>query len=207
MTDPKKEEQKDQDSAKDQSPSGKAQEESQKEEPKEPQELKKEVLQAEEVKEASEEEKQESQEKKEEKKETPQKPTRSEPTGKFKDLIKEIESLSVADLAELVKELEDRFGVSAVASPPAVQPVPAAEAGGGGVSEEKSTYKVVLVASGERKIDVIKAVREVNPNLGLKEAKDLVESAPQDLKENVKKEEAEEIKKKLESVGAKVELK
>jgi len=126
------------------------------------------------------------------------------PSGKFKDLIKDIESLSVVELAELVKTLEERFGVSA-AAPVAVAAAPAgapAEA-----AEEKSAYTVVLATAGANKIAVIKALREVNQTLGLKEAKDLADTAPQNVKENVKKEEAEETKKKLEEAGATVELK
>jgi large subunit ribosomal protein L7/L12 len=131
---------------------------------------------------------------------------KSEPTGKYKDLIKQIEGLSVADLADLVKELEDRFGVSAAApmAAPAAAGAPGAE---GAAAEEKALYIIELIDSGSNKIAVIKAVREVLPDLGLKEAKDLVEAVPKTLKENVKKEEAEEYKKKLEEAGAKVELK
>lgn len=128
-----------------------------------------------------------------------------EPSGKFKELIKQIESLSALELAELVKELEERFGVSAAV------PV-AAVAGGAGPegapeAEEKANYTVVLQASGDKKIDVIKAVREINPDLGLKEAKDLVDNPPKEIKKDAPKEEAEETKKKLEAAGATVELK
>lgn len=143
----------------------------------------------------------------EEKKEEPakeKKEEKPEPSGKFKDIIKDIESLKVAELAELVKELEERFGVSAAA------PVAAAPTGGGeasGAEEEKALVTVSLADAGANKIGAIKAVREILPDLGLKEAKDLVEAAPKTLKENVKKEEAEEMKKKLEEAGAKVELK
>jgi large subunit ribosomal protein L7/L12 len=130
-----------------------------------------------------------------------------EPTGKYKDLIKKIEELNVADLAELVKELEERFGVSAaapvVAAPAAAGGAPGAE----GQAEEKALLTIELADAGSNKIAAIKAVREVLPDLGLKEAKDLVEAAPKTLKENVKKEEAEEYKKKLEEAGAKVNLK
>lgn len=114
---------------------------------------------------------------------------------KYKDLIENIEKLSVVELAELVKVLEKKFGVSAAA------PVAAAAA-----AEEKDEFNVVLQAAGGQKINAIKAVREIT-GLGLKEAKDMVEAAPQVLKENVKKEEAEEMKKKLEEAGATVELK
>ncbi|RLC33708.1 MAG: 50S ribosomal protein L7/L12 [Candidatus Nealsonbacteria bacterium] len=126
---------------------------------------------------------------------------------KFKDLVEKIEKLSVMDLAELVKILEDKFGVSAQA------PVAAASASGAGggtaPAEEKSTFTVELKSPGEKKIDVIKVVRDVTGK-GLKEAKDFVEAAtsgPQVIKDSVKKEEAEEIKKKFEGAGAQVELK
>lgn len=125
--------------------------------------------------------------------------------AKFKDLVKQIEELSIMDLAELVKILEEKFGVSPMA---AVAAVPAAGAAGGGEAgaEEKTAFAVELKDAGSQKIQVIKAVREITGK-GLKEAKDLVDGAPQVIKENVKKEEAEEIKKKLEEAGATVELK
>lgn len=125
------------------------------------------------------------------------------PSGKFKDLIEKIESLSALELAELVKELEERFGVSA-AAPMAMAAAPAA--GGAEAAEEKSSYNVVLTNGGGNKIAAIKAVREILPELGLKEAKDLVEGAPKPVKENVAKEEAEAMKAKLEEAGATVEL-
>jgi len=128
------------------------------------------------------------------------------PSGKFKDLTKQIEELSVADLADLVKELEDRFGVSAAAPVAAAGAAPAA-AGGAGEEEEKSNYTVILASSGEQKIAVIKALREINQNLGLKEAKDLADTAPKEILKDAPKVEAEEAKKKLEAAGAKVELK
>jgi len=127
---------------------------------------------------------------------------------KFKDLVEKIEKLSVLDLAELVKILEKKFGVSAVA-PVAVAAASAAGAPGAASVEEKSIFNVVLTVVGDKKIEVIKVVRDVTQK-GLKEAKDLVDAAaavPQMVKENVKKEEAEELKKKLETAGAKVELK
>lgn len=128
-----------------------------------------------------------------------------EPSGKYKELIAQIENLSVLELSELVKDLEARFGVSAAA------PVAAAAAGGAAAgaeaAEEKSSYDVVLATSGDKKIQVIKVVRELKPDLGLKDAKDLVESAPKDLLKGVKKEEAEAAKAKLEAAGATVELK
>lgn len=129
---------------------------------------------------------------------------------KFKKLVEQIENLSVLDLAELVKVLEKKFGVSA-AAPVAMMaaPVAAASATSAAETEEKSIFNVVLAAVGDKKIEVIKAVRDITGK-GLKEAKDLVDAAAtgaQVLKENVKKEEAEELKKKLEAAGAKVELK
>jgi large subunit ribosomal protein L7/L12 len=124
------------------------------------------------------------------------------PSGKFKELIEKIENLTALELAELVKELEERFGVSA-AAPMAMAAAPAA---GAEAAEEKSSYNVVLTAGGGNKIAAIKAVREVLPELGLKEAKDLVEGAPKPVKENVAKDEAEKIKAKLEEAGATVEL-
>jgi len=127
---------------------------------------------------------------------------------KFKKLVDEIEKMSVLDLAELVKVLEKKFGVSA-AAPVAV--VPAAPAAGPAASaaEEKSIFNIELTAVGDKKIEVIKVVRDI-AGKGLKEAKDLVDAAassPQMVKENVKKEEAEELKKKFEAAGAKVDLK
>ena len=125
---------------------------------------------------------------------------------KFAKLVEEIEKMSVLDLAELVKILEKKFGVSA-AAPVAVMPGGDAVGGGEkGTEEEKTSFTVELKDIGSNKISVIKAVREVT-ELGLKEAKDLVESAPKDVKENVAKEEAETIKAKLEEAGATVELK
>lgn len=127
-------------------------------------------------------------------------------SAKFKDLVEQIEKLSVLDLAELVKVLEERFGVSAAAP---MMAVAAASAVGEAVStsaEEKSVFNIELKATGDQKINVIKVVREVT-GLGLKEAKDLVDGAPKIIKENVKKEEAEEIRKKLSEAGATVELK
>lgn len=128
------------------------------------------------------------------------------PTGKFKDLIKQIESLSALELAELVKELEERFGVSA-AAPVAVAPGAATAGGAAPEAEEKSAYTVVLTASGEQKINVIKALREINPDLGLKEAKDIADNPPKEIKKDIPKKEAGEAKKKLEAAGATVELK
>jgi large subunit ribosomal protein L7/L12 len=121
------------------------------------------------------------------------------------DFVKQIETMTVLDLANLVKALEDRFGVSAAAAamPMAMPGVAAAPAA---VVEEQTEFTVVLQEAGEKKINVIKAVREVT-SLGLKEAKDLVEGAPQTIKEGVSKEEAEKIKKVFEDAGAKVAVK
>lgn len=118
---------------------------------------------------------------------------------KFNDIVSKIESLTVVELAELVKVLEEKFGVSAAAM------AVAAPGAGVAAAEQKDTFTVVLKAGGDKKIDVIKVVREVT-TLGLKEAKDLVEGAPKPVKEGVKKEEAEEIKKKFEAVGAQVTI-
>lgn len=123
---------------------------------------------------------------------------------KFQDLVKKIEEMSVLDLSELVKVLEDKFNVSA-AAPMAMMAAPAAGAGAEAAAE-KTSFTVELASAGDQKIAVIKAVREVT-GLGLKEAKDLVDKAPAPLKENVKKEEAEEMKSKIEAAGGKVELK
>lgn len=123
---------------------------------------------------------------------------------KFKDLVKQIEEMSVLDLAELVKILEEKFGVSAAAPVMAMAAPASSEAAAD--KEEKTSFDVQLVSVGDQKINVIKVVREVT-TLGLKEAKDLVDSAPKVVKEGLKKEEAEEIKKKLEAAGAKAELK
>ncbi len=167
----------------------------------------------------AEEKKEETPEKEEKKEETPKEEKKEEAPkeeeeekeevevpDKFKDLVEKIEGLSVLDLAELVGILEKKFGVSASA-PVAV--APAGAQGGGEEAEEKSEFNVVLSSIGEKKIEVIKVVRDITQK-GLKDAKDLVDSAasePQTIKEGVKKEEAEEMKKKFEEAGAKVELK
>jgi len=124
---------------------------------------------------------------------------------KFKKIVDEIEKMSVLDLAELVTILEDKFGVTA-AAPMAMAAAPGAAEGGEAVAEEKTSFNVHLAAVGDQKINVIKVTKEIT-GLGLKEAKDLVDAAPKDLKTDVKKEEAEEMKKKLEDAGATVELK
>ena len=123
------------------------------------------------------------------------------------EILEAIKEMSVLELSELVKELEDVFGVSA-AAPVAVAAAPAGDDSSGGAAkeEEQSEFNVVLKEVGENKINVIKAVRSVT-TLGLKEAKDLVEGAPKPLKQGVAKAEAEEMKKTLEAAGAKVELK
>ena len=118
----------------------------------------------------------------------------------FDELLTKIESLTVVELAELVKKMEEKFGISAAA--------PVAAGGGGAgaaAAEEKTAFNVVLKSGGASKLNVIKVVREVT-TLGLKEAKDLVDGAPKTVKENIKKEEANEIKKKLETTGATVEI-
>ncbi len=121
------------------------------------------------------------------------------------DILNAIANMSVLELSELIKDMEAKFGVSA-AAPVAVAAAPAAAAGAAEAAPAKDSFDVVLVAAGDNKVGVIKAVRAVT-TLGLKEAKDLVESAPQTVKEAVSKEEAEKIKKELEAAGAKVELK
>ena len=126
--------------------------------------------------------------------------------AKTEAIIKEIESLSVVELNELVKNLEEKFGVKAQMAAPAATAAPAG-ALAEEKAEEKAIYDVILADAGKNKINVIKTVRQVKQDLGLKEAKDLVEKAPQTLLKEVKKEEAEEAKKKLEEAGAKVELK
>ena len=118
------------------------------------------------------------------------------------DILKAIEEMSVMDLVDLISDIEEKFGVTAAA---AVAAAPAA-AGGAAPAEEKDEFTIMLTSAGDKKINVIKEVRAVTA-LGLKEAKDLVEGAPKTLKEGVKKEEAEEMKTKLEAAGAKVELK
>lgn len=126
------------------------------------------------------------------------------------ELIQAIDEMTVLELSQLVKALQEKYGVSAAA--PVVAAVPGAVAGAAApaeaapAAEEKTSFDVILAAAGDNKLQVIRVVREVT-QLGLKEAKDLVEGAPQKVKEGVSKEEAEEIKKKLEEVGAKVEIK
>lgn len=132
-------------------------------------------------------------------------------SAKLEKIIGEVEKLSVLELSELVKALEEKFGVSAAA--PVAVAAAGASAGGAAAggdtapAEEQTEFTLTLTDSGANKIGVIKAVREVKPDLGLKEAKDLVEAAPKELLAGVKKEEAEEAKKKLEEAGAQVEIK
>jgi large subunit ribosomal protein L7/L12 len=125
----------------------------------------------------------------------------------LQDLVDNLSALTVLEASELSKMLEEKWGVSAAA------PVAMAAAPGAGgaapaeAAEEQTEFTVVLTAGGDKKINVIKEVRAVRPDLGLKEAKDLVEGAPQNVKENVSKQEAEEVKKKLEEAGASVQIK
>lgn len=121
-------------------------------------------------------------------------------------LLDQIHNMSVMELNELVKALEERYGVTA-AAPVAVAAAPAGGGGAAPAAEAKTEFDVILLAAGEKKINVIKVVREVVSGLGLKEAKDLVEGAPKPVKSGVTKEEAEAIKAKLEGEGAKVEIK
>ena len=121
---------------------------------------------------------------------------------KLEKIAKEIETLSVVEVAELASYLEEKFGVTAMA-----MAAPAAGAAAAAPAEEKTSFTVFITAAGDNKLGAIKAVREINPALGLMEAKKLVESAPQELLKDVKKDAAEEAKKKLEAAGAKVELK
>tara|TARA_Y100000992_G_scaffold266192_1_gene203978 strand:+ start:309 stop:683 length:375 start_codon:yes stop_codon:yes gene_type:complete len=118
-------------------------------------------------------------------------------------IIEDLSSLTVVEAAELSKQLEEKWGVTAAA---AVAAAPAAGAAGAAPAEEKDEFTIVLASSGDKKINVIKEIRAVT-SLGLKEAKDLVEGAPKEVKTGVNKKEAEEIKTKLEAAGAKVELK
>ena len=125
--------------------------------------------------------------------------------SKLEKLVDELSALTVLEAADLSKLLEEKWGVSAAA------PVAVAAAAGPAAAveavEEQTEFTVMLTAGGDKKINVIKEVRSVRPDLGLKEAKDLVEAAPTPVKENISKQEAEEIKKKLEAAGASVEIK
>ena len=121
------------------------------------------------------------------------------------DILDAIGSMSVLELSQLIKDMEEKFGVSAAAATVAVAAPGAGGGAGAAPAEEKTEFTVILTAAGENKVNTIKAVREVT-SLGLKEAKDLVESAPKPIKEGVPKDEAEAIKKKFEEVGAKVSI-
>ena len=120
------------------------------------------------------------------------------------DVVSFIDNMTVLEMSEFVKELEEKYGVTAAA--PALAVAAPAASGGEAAAEEKTEFDVVLAAAGDKKIQVIKEVRTIT-GLGLKDAKDLVESAPKPIKEGVKKEEAEEIKKKVEEAGGTVEIK
>ena len=120
------------------------------------------------------------------------------------DILDAIGNMSVLELSALIKEMEDKFGVSAAAS--VAVAAPAAAGAGAAAVEEKTEFTVILAAAGENKVNTIKAVREVT-GLGLKEAKDLVDGAPKPIKEGINKADAEAIKKKMEEAGAKVEVK
>ncbi|MGC8976081.1 MAG: 50S ribosomal protein L7/L12 [Candidatus Ratteibacteria bacterium] len=122
------------------------------------------------------------------------------------EIVEKIEKLSVLEVAELAKKLEEKFGVSGMVAPFAVSASPTSTPTSSAPTEEKTTFDVILKSAGSNKIQTIKEVRAIT-NLGLKEAKDLVESLPKVLKEKVSKEEAEEIKKKLAAIGAEVEIK
>lgn len=127
--------------------------------------------------------------------------------SKLEQIVEDLSSLTVLEASELAKLLEEKWGVSA-AAPAAVMAMPGAGGdAGAAAAEEKDEFDVILVAGGDKKINVIKVVREVVSGLGLKEAKELVEGAPKPIKEGVAKDEAEEIKKKFEEAGATVELK
>ena len=120
------------------------------------------------------------------------------------DILDAIGSMTVLELSQLIKDMEDKFGVSAAAA--VAVAAPAAGGGAAAAAEEKTEFTVILAAAGENKVNTIKAVREVT-SLGLKEAKDLVDGAPKAIKEGVSKADAEAIKKKMEEAGAKVEIK
>ncbi|GIR02021.1 MAG: 50S ribosomal protein L7/L12 [Gammaproteobacteria bacterium] len=127
-------------------------------------------------------------------------------TIKSEDILKAIEEMSVMELVELISAIEEKFGVTAAAAVAAAPAAAAGDAAGGDAAEEKDEFDVVLSAAGDQKVQVIKAVRAIT-GLGLKEAKDLVDGAPNTLKEGVKKEEAEEMLKQLSEAGATAELK
>ena len=122
------------------------------------------------------------------------------------DILKAIEEMSVMDLVDLISEIEEKFGVSAAAAVAAAPAAAAGDEGEGSAAEEKDEFEVILSAAGDQKVQVIKAVRAIT-GLGLKEAKDMVDSAPKTIKEAVKKEEADEMVKQLTEAGATAELK
>ena len=126
--------------------------------------------------------------------------------SKVESILEEIKGLTLLEASDLVKKMEEAFGVSAAAAAPVMVAGGAAGAGAAGAAEEKTEFTVVLTEVGANKINVIKAVREVT-SLGLKEAKDLVDGAPKTVKEGINKDEAATIKKKFEDAGAKVEIK
>jgi large subunit ribosomal protein L7/L12 len=125
---------------------------------------------------------------------------------KKEDVLEAISSMSVLDLSELIKEMEEKFGVSAASMAVAAAPVAAGAAAGGAASEEQTEFTVIFAAAGEKKVESIKAVRAIT-GLGLKEAKELVDGAPKPIKEGISKEEKDDIVKQLEAAGAKVEVK
>ncbi|HEY5071495.1 MAG TPA: 50S ribosomal protein L7/L12 [Caulobacteraceae bacterium] len=127
--------------------------------------------------------------------------------SKLEKIVDELSALTVLEAAELSKLLEEKWGVSAAAPLAMAAAAGAAGAAPAEAVEEQTEFTVVLTGAGEKKINVIKEVRSVRPDLGLKEAKDLVEAAPQNIKENVSKQEAEEVKSKLEAAGASVQVK
>ena len=127
-------------------------------------------------------------------------------SDKLQNILTSIETLTVLELAELVKALEVKFGVSAAAAAPVMMAAAGGAAAGAAAAEEKTSFTVILTSAGDKKINVIKEIRTVT-SLGLKEAKDLVEGAPKTIKEDVNKEEAAKIKQVLEAQGAKVEIK
>jgi large subunit ribosomal protein L7/L12 len=127
--------------------------------------------------------------------------------SKLEKLVDDLSTLTVLEAAELAKLLEEKWGVSAAAPVAAVAAAGSGAAAPAEAAEEQTEFTVVLTAAGDKKINVIKEVRTVRPDLGLKEAKDLVEGAPQAVKENVSKQEAEDIKTKLEAAGASIQVK
>jgi len=122
------------------------------------------------------------------------------------EILDKIGSMTVLELSQLIKDMEEKFGVSAAAAVAVAAPAAGGAAAGGAAAEEKTEFTVVLAAAGENKVNTIKAVREVT-GLGLKEAKDLVDGAPKPIKEGINKADADAIKKKMEEAGAKVEVK